>query len=358
MAPSDDQLQTLASDLADRLRDQLRRELDGLVADARSLAAREREDASRQTRVDAEAAAASLVSSAIAAERASADERLATASAEALAHERQASLTDAERLVGAVRALDRAASLSEALDVLAATAGAEAGRAAVLVVRGALLRGWAHSGFALGASDIRSIELPVAEAGLLTDAVEAAERRSTSDPDGRAAAPVPQPFTPTSLDGIGLAVPITVDGHIVAVLYADDGDHQAREVPSAWPAHVELLARHASRCLEALTARETSRAGRPTAGATLVELPRPDAEGAQRFARLLISEIKLYHEAQVDEGRRARDLRQRLRAHIERARQLYEERVPPAVRSRGDYFEQELVRTLADGDPILLGQAS
>ena len=91
--------------------------------------------------------------------------------------------------------------------------------------------------------------------------------------------------------------------------------------------------------------------------ATLVDV-QSDAEGAQRFARLLISEIKLYHEAQVDEGRRARDLRQRLHAHIERARQLYEERVPSDLRARTDYFEQELVRTLADGDPILLGQAS
>ena len=90
----------------------------------------------------------------------------------------------------------------------------------------------------------------------------------------------------------------------------------------------------------------------------LVDVSKPDAEGAQRFARLLISEIKLYHEAQVDEGRRARDLRQRLHPHIERARQLYEERVPSDLRARTDYFEQELVRTLADGDPILLGQAS
>jgi hypothetical protein len=32
--------------------------------------------------------------------------------------------------------------------------------------------------------------------------------------------------------------------------------------------------------------------------------------------------------------------------------------VPPAVRLAGDYFEQELVSTLADGDAALLGQAS
>jgi len=170
---------------------------------------------------------------------------------------------------------------------------------------------------------------------------------------------VPSPFTPASADRVGLAVPILVDEQVVAVLYADDEGVQGREVPSAWPERVELLARHAGRCLEALTARSAARAraGHPVP-ATLVDVTKPDAEGAQRFARLLISEIKLYHEAQVDEGRRARDLRQRLHTHIERARQLYEERVPSDLRARTDYFEQELVRTLADGDPILLGQAS
>jgi hypothetical protein len=71
-----------------------------------------------------------------------------------------------------------------------------------------------------------------------------------------------------------------------------------------------------------------------------------------------VSEIKLYHAALVDEGRKARDLRQRLHEQIARARQLYEEKVSLAIRHHADYFEQELVRTLADGNPVLLGQPS
>ena len=73
---------------------------------------------------------------------------------------------------------------------------------------------------------------------------------------------------------------------------------------------------------------------------------------------MLVSEIKLYHETVVDEGRREGDLRTRLSAQIARARQLYEERVPPQVRSHSDFFEGELVRTLAGGDAALLGQSS
>jgi hypothetical protein len=76
---------------------------------------------------------------------------------------------------------------------------------------------------------------------------------------------------------------------------------------------------------------------------------------ARRYARLLVSEIKLYNEAAVRTGREKRDLLERLRPEIERARRLYEERVSTSVGARGAYFQQELIQTLADGDAALLG---
>ena len=81
-------------------------------------------------------------------------------------------------------------------------------------------------------------------------------------------------------------------------------------------------------------------------------------EAARRYARLLISEIKLYHEPEVIAGRRDRDVVSRLGGEIARARVLYEQRVPAHVRSATDHFHAELVRTLADGDPSLLGQTT
>jgi hypothetical protein len=69
---------------------------------------------------------------------------------------------------------------------------------------------------------------------------------------------------------------------------------------------------------------------------------------------LLVSEIKLYHEPAVAAGQRERDLASRLGGEIARARVLYEQRVPAAVRDRTDYFRDELVRTLANGDATLL----
>jgi len=76
---------------------------------------------------------------------------------------------------------------------------------------------------------------------------------------------------------------------------------------------------------------------------------------ARRFARLLISEIKLYNEQKVAEGRMEHDLYDRLREYIDRSREMYDKRVKPEVASRYDYFHGELVNTLAEGDVSKLG---
>jgi GAF domain-containing protein len=78
---------------------------------------------------------------------------------------------------------------------------------------------------------------------------------------------------------------------------------------------------------------------------------------ARRFARLLVSEIKLYNEPKVKEGRNRSDIYDRLRDDIDRSRQMYDKRVAPPVAARHDYFHQELVNTLAEGDPAKLGDS-
>jgi hypothetical protein len=78
---------------------------------------------------------------------------------------------------------------------------------------------------------------------------------------------------------------------------------------------------------------------------------------ARRFARLLVSEIKLYNEQKVMEGRSQNDLYVRLRDYIDRSREMYDKRVKPEVANRYDYFHQELVNTLAEGDANKMGSA-
>ena len=78
---------------------------------------------------------------------------------------------------------------------------------------------------------------------------------------------------------------------------------------------------------------------------------------ARRFARLLVSEIKLYNEQKVQEGRSQSDLYDRLREYIDRSRDMYDKRVKPEVAQSYDYFHHELVNTLAEGDAGKLGNA-
>jgi hypothetical protein len=78
-------------------------------------------------------------------------------------------------------------------------------------------------------------------------------------------------------------------------------------------------------------------------------------EEARRFARLLVSEIKLYNEEEVEKGRAAKDLGERLKEDIERSREMYEKRISPEIRQDHDYFQDELIRILADGDAQAIG---
>ncbi|MCA1590968.1 MAG: hypothetical protein LC730_02245, partial [Acidobacteria bacterium] len=76
---------------------------------------------------------------------------------------------------------------------------------------------------------------------------------------------------------------------------------------------------------------------------------------ARRFARLLVSEIKLYNEQKVNEGRESGDLYDRLKEAIDRSRDMYDKRVQSNVSSKFDYFHYELVNNLAGGDNAKLG---
>ena len=76
---------------------------------------------------------------------------------------------------------------------------------------------------------------------------------------------------------------------------------------------------------------------------------------AQRFARLLVDEIKLYNQAKVSEGRKNKDLYDRLKEDIEKSRATYQKRYGNTAAASADYFSHELVRSLAEDDSSLMG---
>jgi hypothetical protein len=76
---------------------------------------------------------------------------------------------------------------------------------------------------------------------------------------------------------------------------------------------------------------------------------------AQRFARLLVDEIKLYNQAKVAEGRKNKDLYDRLKETIEKSRTTYQKRYGTTVAASANYFQHEIIRSLAEDDLSIMG---
>lgn len=194
-------------------------------------------------------------------------------------------------------------------------------------------------------------------------------------------------------------LPLFLKGKVAAVLYADAGTANA----SCERAALDLLVRFTSLWLETEGGRKASHEeeaaapvaeGRPAPAAGLsadapewsqgtsaatsaaaaapAPIPAPPAhvpapvvamspedsdthKRAQRFARLLIDEIKLYNKGKLEEGLKQKDLYDRLRDDIDKSRATYAKRYGSTVAVSGNYFVEELIRGLAQGDATTLG---
>src|SRR5688572_18164505 len=267
--------------------------------------------------------------------QAKAADEMKAAVAQARVKEREIEMAGVTRLLDSVRGLDGATTLSEVLDALALAAAREAARAAVLVLRGERINGWKLTGFGPRDAQPKLIDLPLAECGVIGHAVATARAVTTRDSQSASVGPGFEKIPP---DRMGMAVPVVVGGRVVAVVYADavSLDGHERPVPSSWPELIEVLARHAGRCLEALTVQKTQPPKVTQAGATgatgatgaagaTSATGAPDASGAlggpatmsitdgvaaaaRRTARLLVAEIRLFHEPVVNEGRKQGNL--------------------------------------------------
>ena len=161
----------------------------------------------------------------------------------------QGSLAAMERLLDAFRRLDQATTLTALIDALAEAAAGETTRSAVFVVRGREVRGWRVAGFDEAPADVRLVNVALDAAGAIGVCVRSKARveitPATFAGSGELA------FIATVDEASGLAMPVTLGGETAAVIYGDDGGAGG---PAGWRETIEILARHASRCLEAQTA--------------------------------------------------------------------------------------------------------
>jgi hypothetical protein len=281
----------------------------------------------------------------------------------------------------AVAAVQEGNSQSEILRHLLEGAARFAGRVALFVVKGGAVNGWQGIGFEDNDA-IRNVSLE-SSGGLAAQAME-----------GRmvAAGPVAE-FDPgfenlvrTPAQNNCMVLPLVVRDKVAALIYADGGLTTSGSMDAS---AMTALTRFAALWLEVCALRksgvatplveeaQTSYAAVATNVATAaassvpasfpagvpVSSPGFTTDGdesdlhkkARRFAKLLVEEIKLYNQPKVAEGKQNRDLYDRLREDIEKSRATYEKRYGDSPVSSADYFNQELVRILADSDVTLMG---
>jgi hypothetical protein len=307
----------------------------------------------------------------------------------------------ASGLLSAVLSIHAGSNQKEILRALLDAAVPYSGRAALFVIKSGTVSGWQGRGFA-DDDDIKDFVLDVSR-GAAERALES--RTPAAGSTAEADAKFISQFGAPAQDQV-LLLPLQLKDKVAALVYADAGtdpdgrmDAPALELlvaaTSAWlevaslrkQAHKEgaseyeapagavaapaaasysdPFAGHAP--AHAASAPEEAAVAVAGVGAAaavapaldpLAQMSPEDADvhrKAQRFARLLMDEIKLYNQAKVTEGRKHKDLYDRLKEDIEKSRGTYQKRYGNTAAASAEYFRQELIRSLAEDDVSVMG---
>lgn len=263
-----------------------------------------------------------------------------------------------DQLNSAIESMQQFTAQADILRSLLDGAARFSGRSALFVVKGSSLTGWQGRGFA-HEDRLKNTNLD-AGTGLAGRAIRDRSPVAAAAQEFDAAF-VSQQGAPS--DGNAWLLPLVVRDKVAALLYSDAGAGGKRVDSSA----LQILTRAAGQWLEILTARKASgtpevAAAASAAAGTTSSAPRsssPDEQElhtkAQRFAKLLVDEIRLYNQTKVKEGRQNRELYKVLREDIEKSRDTYNRRYANTSVADAGYFTQEVIRILADNDASLLG---
>ncbi len=210
--------------------------------------------------------------------------------------------------------------------------------------------------------DRASLEILVFTTGLLVDTLAIRKKipSPTLSEQATAATPMPEPAPPPRPAAVPRPTPTltATPRPMPAPAPAPAFSAQARQAPAPAPRPAPAPAPAMAPALDERPSTQfvpPSSLQRGTAAGGVATEESKKHDEARRFARLLVSEIKLYNESKVEQGRRSRDLYERLKEDIDRSRQMYDERISEEVRRNSNYFYDELVRILADGNADSLG---
>lgn len=322
------------------------------------------------------------------------------------ANEAPASSEDANGLVNAVSNIHAGSTQKEILRALLDAGSGYCSRIALFVVKAGTASGWQSRGFG---DEETAKDFPLdLNAGPVANAYQ--NRAATPGNIAEMDRPFMEHFGRPAHEQL-LVLPLTLKDKVAALVYADGGesgkldsdalqllvtttsawlevtslrkqlaakeDGAASRVESAVPVHTvssysDPFAAHAPKhvpasavppepspeVVEVVSAHASAAAAPAAATDPLAGLSPEDADvhrKAQRFARLLVDEIKLYNQAKVAEGRRNRDLYDRLREDIDKSRGTFQKRYGNTAAASADYFQNELLRSLAEDDVSIMG---
>ncbi|HEX7288949.1 MAG TPA: hypothetical protein VF532_22380 [Candidatus Angelobacter sp.] len=269
-----------------------------------------------------------------------------------------------ELLDQATAAIQETTAQGEILRQLLEGGSRFAGRVALFVVKSGAITGWQAVGF--DANDLVKSANLNDSSGLVAQAMQA-----RAPVEGSAAE-----FDAAFLSMVGrptgdrcLVLPLIVKEKIAALVYADRGASPEDHLDGA---ALKVLTRCAALWLDLVAIRKS---GAVPAEEPQSTVPAPPERSpavaaaaapatsdesdfhrkAKRFAKLLVEEIKLYNQSKVAEGRQQADLYERLREDIEKSRATYDKRYGESLVASANYFDEELIRILADNDVRLMG---
>lgn len=303
----------------------------------------------------------------------------------------------AAALQKAIAAVQAGSTQKEILRALLENTVIGSRRAALFVVKNGAATGWQGIGFS-DSDAVKDISFDL-NTGLAASAMQSRSAASggASEVDHNFISSFGNPA-----DGSAAVLPLLLKDKVSALIYADGGDKNGALDVSA----LDVLVRATSAWLEVISQRkQAQKEGTADAPAMAAMQPAPandpfashaplhiaKAQGAveeavpvamsaaaaasssggtatipageageihrkaQRFARLLMDEIKLYNQAKVAEGRKHKDIYDRLKQDIEKSRSTYQKRYGNTAAASADYFNQEMIRSLAEDDVSLLG---
>ena len=230
---------------------------------------------------------------------------------------------DFAQLIAAYQELEGGTSITAVLTAFTKGLSGQFARVALFGVNGNALQGSYQLGFDIN-KDITKIVMPMTMESVLTRAFSSGqiETMASDHPTDR----IGVPFGGAS--DWGMALPVALRGEIVAVVYADHGEHApaSAELEASRLAFAELLWRHAVPVLTKLT----------------FDL-RAWAE-LRDYAGLLLDELEYIYSADANAGKQSAELVEGLTGNLRCAQEAYARRLESAAASDAgsDLFEEKL----------------